>query len=453
MKISTRIFSVIIAAVMLITAIPFSASAKTSSEIQNEIDKWEELIQKNEENQANTQDLIEKLEAQNKAYDEQIALLNKEIAPLQKKINELTSQINTLEARIKELQTEITEVEVKTEEQNKAIDDTYELLKDRMRADYMAGETSELELFLNSGSFEEFMVRSELLRQVAERDNQIVDELEGQIEELNRLLEELSAKKTESEESKLQIEADRKEVESEKAVFDVKKAQVVSAQSKVSANLSKQDKLMEQYDENSAYYQKKKAQAEKELSDWSAQQDAIAGNTGSTGNGVIDNGVVNHNFKVSSKGFISPIQDKSVYYSATYAQHSARGTASVDLCAPARRYVYGNYYHTTNGAKLYAIASGTIKEASFHSISGNYISIDHGNGISSLYAHLKTIYVSVGQKVTQGQVIGLVGNTGSAVYPRPTSSNPVAGSHLHLEMRLNGTRVNPEKYLPSPLVY
>ncbi len=452
MKISTKIFSVLIAAVMLITAIPFSASAKTASDIQEEIDKWEELIQKNEENQANTQELIDKLEAQNKAYDEQIALLNKEIAPLQTKINELTSQITTLEKRIEELKTEIADVEAKTEEQNKAIDETYELLKARMRADYMAGETSELELFLNSGSFEEFLVRSELLRQVAEHDNQIVADLESQIEELNKLLEELSTKKTESEESKLQIEADRAQVESEKAVYDAKKAEVESAQAKVSANLTKQDKLMEQYDENSEYYQKKKAQAEQDLSDWSAAMDSAAGNTGSTGNGVVDNGTVSHSFKVSSKGFISPIQDTSVYYSATFAQHSSRGTASVDLCAPARRYVYGNYYYTTNGAKVYAVASGTITAATFNSISGNYIMIDHGNGVSTLYAHLKTIYVSVGQQVTQGTVIALVGNTGSAVYPRPTTSNPVAGSHLHFETRLNGSRVNPENYLPNPLV-
>ena len=453
MKISTRIFSVIIAAVMLITAIPLSASAKTGSDYQAEIDKWDKLIEENDKNKANKEAQFEAIESQNEALDKQIAAIDAEILPIQKKIDELTESIEELEKKINKLQGEIVEVEEKTEEQNKAIDETYELLKDRMRADYMAGETSELELFLNSGSFEEFMVRSELLRQVAERDNQIVDDLEAQIEELNILLEELTAKKTETEESKLKIEADRKEQEKEKAVHEAKKAEKSSAKAKAQSNLDRLNKLLEGYNENDAYYQKQKAKAEKNFADWSAQQDAIAGNTGSTGNGVIDNGNVNHNFKVSSKGFISPIQDKSVYYSATYAQHSARGTASVDLCAPARRYVYGNYYHTTNGAKLYAIASGTIKEASFHSISGNYISIDHGNGISSLYAHLKTIYVSVGQKVTQGQVIGLVGNTGSAVYPRPTSSNPVAGSHLHLEMRLNGTRVNPEKYLPSPLVY
>jgi len=451
-KISTRILSVLIAAVMLITAIPFTASAKTASDIQEEIDKWEELIQENEENQADAQELIDKLEAQNKAYDEQIALLDKEIAPLQQKINELTEQINTLENKIKELVTEIADIELKTEEQNTEIDATYELLKDRMRADYMAGETSELELFLNSGSFEEFLVRSELLRQVAERDNQIIADLEVQIAELNEMLEELSAKKTENEESKLQIEADRKKVEDEKAVFDAKKAEQVAAYNKVKANLDKQNKLMEQYDENSEYYQKKKAQAEAEFAEWEKQLQSDAGNTGSTGDGYVSSGG-NHNFKVSSKGYISPIQDKSVYYSATYAQHSSRGSKSVDFCAPARRYVFGGYHYTTNGAKIYAVASGTVVTSTLQTSGGEFIIIDHGNGMRTLYAHCKVRYVSVGQKVEQGDVIALVGNTGSAVYPKPTSSNPVAGSHLHFQMLLNGSPVNPEKYLPSPLVY
>lgn len=453
MKISTRIFSVIIAAVMLITAIPFSASAEDKSDIQDRIDYWEEYIKNAEAGEAEAQKLLDALDAQNEAISDEIALKEEEIAPLRKKVNELNEQIEKLEKRIAELKTEIADVETQTEEQNKAIDETYELLKDRMRADYMAGETSELELFLNSESFEEFMVRSELLRQVAERDNQMVADLEVQIAELNKLLEELSAKKTESEESKLQVEADRAEVQAEKSVLDNELAELEQKKNKIISNIKKQGDIAEKFSNSAEYGEKQKAKEEQKLANWSDEMDSVAGNTGSTGNGVINNGTVSHNFKVSSKGFISPIQDKSVYYSATFAEHSSRGTASVDLCAPARRYVYGGYHYTTNGAKIYAVASGTVTAATFNSISGNYMMIDHGSGITTLYAHCKTLYVSVGQKVVQGQVIGLVGNTGSAVYPRPTSSNPVAGSHLHFETRLNGSRVNPEKYLPSPLVY
>lgn len=453
MKISTKIFSVLIATVMLITTIPLSASARTLEDIEADIEKMEQEMQASANSTKNEQKKIEEYNKQNKLYDEQIAAVDKELTPILKRLSELDESIAKLEERIKELKTEIADVEAQTEAQNKTIDETYELLKDRMRADYMAGETSELELFLNSESFEEFMVRSELLRQVAERDNQIVDDLEAQIAELNKLLEELNEKKTESEESKLQVEADRKEQNEKKTVKEAKKKQIQAAQAKIQANIIKSNDIIEKNNKDAASSLSWIEKFEKEYEEFANSMDSEAGNSGSTGNGVIDNGTVNHKFKVSSKGFISPIQDKSVYYSATFAQHSARGTASVDLCAPARRYVYGNYYHTTNGAKVYAVASGTITAATFNSISGNYIMIDHGNGISTLYAHLKTMYVSVGQKVSQGTVIALVGNTGSAVYPRPTSANPVAGSHLHFETRLNGSRVNPEKYLPSPLVY
>lgn len=83
-----------------------------------------------------------------------------------------------------------------------------------------------------------------------------------------------------------------------------------------------------------------------------------------------------------------------------------------------------------------------VTSASHYSY-GNYVVIDHGNGASTLYAHMSSRAVSEGQMVTQGQVIGYVGTTGS--------SN---GNHLHLEVRENYTRVDPEgKYKSLNLVH
>lgn len=453
MKISKKIFSVLIAAVMLITAIPFSASAQSVSDYQDKIDYWEDYIAKNEAGEENIQELLDALDEQNSAISSKIAAKEKEIYPLRVKINELNEQISSLKKRISELGNEITTIEVKTEEQNKAIDDTYELLKDRMRADYMAGETSELELFLNSESFEEFMVRSELLRQVAKHDNKVVEDLKAQIKELNAMLEDLKAKRSELETSKAEIELDKKEVESEKAVLDNQLAALQIDENKLEANINKQNSILEKYQNNQAYGERQKAKAEKEFQEWQKQVEIEAGNSGSTGDGYVSNGG-NHNFKRSSKGYISPIQDKSVYYSATYAQHSSRGSKSVDFCAPANRaFTNGKSYYTTNGAKIYAVASGTVVTSYEQTAGGNVIIIDHGNGMRTLYAHCRVRYVSAGQQVNQGDVIALVGNSGTAVYPRPTSANPVAGSHLHFQMLLNGSPVNPEYYLPSPLVY
>lgn len=452
MKISTRIISVILACVLLISAFPFSASAKTLAEIEAEIEKYEQQISNSASGQANAKKKLEQLQEQSRVIDEKILLLEEEMAPLQKKIAELTKQINEFESRIRDLQREITGVERQMVEQNKKIDETQELLKKRLRASYMAGETSELEIFLSATDFSDFIERTELLRQVAKHDTAVINSLEEQVEELNKMVKDLSEKKTEIDEKKAVVVEDRAEYQAEKAVLDVKMGELETSQRRNEANIKKQNEIISTYSQDSAYYQQLMAQAEKEKADISAWLDKEIANDGSTGDGAVNNGDVNHNFRVSSKGLISPIQEPTVYYSATFAQHSSRGTASVDLCGPANRVIDGKTYYTTKGAKFYAVASGTVIKSSYiASSNGHYIVIDHGNGLTSLGCHLDARYVNVGDYVKQGQVIGIVGNTGNC-WPRPTAANPVAGSHLHFEMRLNGNRVNPEHYLPSPLV-
>ena len=452
MKNSKKILSFVFALVLLMTSVSFPAHATKESDFQDRIDYWEDYIAKNEAGEEDVQKLLDALDEQNDAISSKIAAKEKEIYPLRVKVNELNEQIASLQKRITELGTEITKIETQTEEQNKLIDETYEVLGERLRASYMAGETSELEVFLNASSFEDFLTRSELLRQVAKRDNEVVAGLEEKIKELNVMLEDLTAKRTEIEESKAKVEADKKEVESEKAVLDKEMAVLKNDESKLTSNINKQNALLEKYQNNQAYGEKQKEKAEAEFKRWEQEMQADAGNSGSTGDGYVSSGG-NHNFKRSSKGYISPLQDKSVYYSATYAQHSSRGSKSVDFCAPANRvFTDGKTYYTTNGAKIYAVAAGTVVQSYSQTSGGNVIVIDHGNGMRTLYAHCRVRYVSAGQKVNQGDVIALVGNTGTAVYPRPTSANPVAGSHLHFQMLLNGSPVNPEKYLPSPLV-
>ena len=89
------------------------------------------------------------------------------------------------------------------------------------------------------------------------------------------------------------------------------------------------------------------------------------------------------------------------------------------------------------GTAIKAAASGTVTYASWSTTGyGNCIIISHGNGIETLYGHCSALYVSVGQYVEQGATIGAVGSTGNST-----------GPHLHLEIRSNGTRLNPQYYL------
>lgn len=88
------------------------------------------------------------------------------------------------------------------------------------------------------------------------------------------------------------------------------------------------------------------------------------------------------------------------------------------------------------GTPIQVIADGTVTCASYQGSYGNLIKVDHGNGVETWYAHTSKMYVKVGQTVTAGDTIGAVGSTGNST-----------GSHLHLEIRINGVHVNPQKYL------
>lgn len=90
----------------------------------------------------------------------------------------------------------------------------------------------------------------------------------------------------------------------------------------------------------------------------------------------------------------------------------------------------------STGTPIKVIADGTVTCASYQGSYGKLVKIDHGNGLETWYGHTSKMYVSVGQKVTAGDVIAAVGSTGNST-----------GPHLHLEIRINGKHVNPQNYL------
>lgn len=123
---------------------------------------------------------------------------------------------------------------------------------------------------------------------------------------------------------------------------------------------------------------------------------------------------------------ISLIKPISSGYTITsrYGARWGRTHTGLDVAAP-------------TGTTIYAAASGTVSTVqSLTGSYGNYLIINHGNGVQTLYGHCNTILVSQGTTVSQGQAIATVGSTGNST-----------GPHLHLEIRVNGTTLNPQNYL------
>lgn len=119
----------------------------------------------------------------------------------------------------------------------------------------------------------------------------------------------------------------------------------------------------------------------------------------------------------TASGFTFPLPSGVWQVSAYFGD--GRGHRAVDLRAP-------------SGTPIYAAATGTVVKAGWDGDYGYAILIDHGNGVQTRYAHESSIYVSVGQVVSAGQEIGAVGKTGNA-----------SGNHLHFEILINGTRIDP----------
>lgn len=107
-----------------------------------------------------------------------------------------------------------------------------------------------------------------------------------------------------------------------------------------------------------------------------------------------------------------------------YGARSGGTHTGLDIAAP-------------TGTTIVAAAGGTVTYVNYSNVSyGNCVKISHGNGVETLYAHCNSIYVIEGQTVSQGQAIATVGSTGNST-----------GSHLHLEIRVNGTTLNPQNYI------
>lgn len=415
-----RIVCICTVCALLLSATSFSVFARSLDDIQDDIDKYSGQL-------ADSQSTEDEYAAQLAEIQADLDVINKEIATLNQQIADKNKIINQYQEEIDTLQAEIDEAEEKQQTLEEEISGTYELLSDRLCANYMAGETSVLEILLGAGDFEDFLTRLELVQRVSEHDANLVSGLQEDINELNATKDKLNSDKQSVEEKQATVETERDAIAADRN--EVQKARNLQASKENEAEQRKlnqaaySDKLKDKLDAAKEEYDIEKA---KEMESGSG---SISGGGGSSSIG---------NYPVSSKGMICPLQYSNVTISAGwygYANHKG-----IDFITKGAT---GNTY----GKEIRAAADGVVYSAEYHYSWGNNVYINHGNGVYTRYAHCSKMLVSAGDTVEQGQVIAYVGNTGN-VSPKPSASNPHAGAHLHFEVWVNGTRVNPAPWLP-----
>lgn len=396
-------------------------------DLKNQISENKEKMDALKDDIAKQEEYVNTLQAQINAYQAQIDVLNENIAFLESQKDAIQVQIDELAAQIEEIHTQINHNELEQIALQQEIDDVFTELKDRLCDIYVYGKTSELELLLNSRDFQSFLITMELSSNIAAHDNEIITGLKekiAQIDELNaehiRLIEEIEAKQAEHQQQIDALSAKQDDIRDSRAVLE-------SAQDEIEALESEASAYLRELDEQSAAYKALIAQYEASIKAFDAKIDSIIEEARK------------RNLPVSftpSSGLICPLQYSGAYISSGYGYRTGTGTAysnfhgGLDIC------VYGGTY----GKNISAAANGTVLIAAhMGSGYGNYILLDHGNGLYTLYGHNSQLLVSTGDTVYQGQTIAYAGESGYAF-----------GAHCHFEVRVNGSKVNPLNYISVP---
>lgn len=387
-----------------------TVKAATSDELKDQkqviLDKKKELEEKRNATAAS----LEELKAEMATIEEQIEVQQQQIELLEAEKAELDAQIKGKQAQIDAQDKDILAKEAEIASKEAAILLEFESLKLRLRELSKTNTlTSFMQLLIAGDEFTDYLIMNKMSELIAQHTAKLMDEMEAQLDKLN--------------EEKDALQATRKALEQQKAVFEEeckpyydKIAELDTVKQELdrlySERVKTKDKLNQDYDQYSSDIEAAQKEAE-ELEELINK--AIAKENGY-------NGIYNGS-GAGSMGW--PAYDCN-YISSTFKFRWGRWHRGIDICGS------GCY-----GTRINAAASGTVIYADWMSGYGLCIMIDHGRdsygrNIVTLYAHASALHVSYGQTVTKGQHISNIGTTGN-----------VTGPHLHFEVRVDGTAVDP----------
>ena len=401
-----RIFCLVLS-LMLVFSSAFTAQAKTSS--QSKLDKINQNIKEAQKELDSLDDQVADKKAYSDALMKKIDLLQDKLDALESNRDDLQSEIDAVQKRIDETQAEINKAEKEIEKKEQEFDGVYEEYCQRLRAMYISGNVSMLEVLLESGDISSILTRAEMVKSVSEQDSATLDDLMTKMEEINKEREELANNKIQLGKDKDSLNSRKQELQKSIDEYNFSKAELNAEVEECNAALASLDDIRSEVKETIDTNQEQKRQIEAEI------------NNALSGSGSNKPGSGNYNPGTGQLAYPTSYRQISAGY-PNYSNGSYHG--GVDWPCP-------------TGTAVHASDSGVVVIAKKLTYSyGQYILIDHGNGLSTLYAHNSSLVVGVGDKVSKGQIIAYSGESGNAT-----------GPHVHFEVRLNGTRVNPMSYL------
>lgn len=400
------------------------------------------------ENVESLQQRLQDLDSKNKEYQKVLDSAQSDISKKEKYDEALTNKIENLDEKISvtresiaELNDKISESQKKINQGNGEIESQLDALCERLRAIYMAGSASDLEIILGAKDFTDLVDKMTLVKNLSKYDQELIDNVNNKLDVINKekvSLEENKKKLVENEASlKTDLEDLNKTLETNKEVLQDLYAKTDEAKDflKNSGDEKAQieSEIAKYFAEQAAAQAKQQQQAQNNSSNSSS-------NSSSTSDDDEDDYVPTPTptpsvTPSSSGGYVWPTPGFYYLSSEWNEDRTTYNHGAIDIAG-------GGIY----GATVVAASSGTVAYTNTYCPHdygkysscgcgggyGKYVWIDHGNGKETIYAHLSSVAVSPGQSVSAGQVVGYVGSTGYST-----------GPHLHFECRYNGVKYNP----------
>ena len=418
----------LIALVITLACMPFGAAAVT----QEEIDKLKEEVKELDKEKEGYNEQLEDLKDDMSAALERKVLIDAKIATIQEQVSAIEEIIAFYEEEIGSLEADITASEKELEKTKQAAADTYELYCERVRALEEGGNTTYWGIIFGATSFGDMLTRLDFIKEVLDYNEEIIQNyndlcseisagqvaLRGQLAEKQDII--LANQEAKDELLSLTEELEKQREEANELILEIDNnqdqykdliAEIEADEAEVEALIKAKEKELEE--------ERRKAAEEEARRKAAEQAKNNASNTPSTSN------------PNAKKGFIWPVSSRRV--TSYFGYRSAGSTNGVGSTNHKGIDIGQVYYSTT----VKASKAGRVTVATYSSSYGNYVMIDHGDGSVTVYAHISSLKVSAGQYVSQGQAIGITGSTGHST-----------GPHLHFEIRINGSYVDPLAYLP-----
>lgn len=375
------------------------AATVTSASIQ---EKEEQIAQAEEERKrlqaslSNAQEIKESLEAQKKD-------LNAYITGLDKELTSIVDNISALEEQIEKKETEITETQAELEDAKQTEEEQYANMVERIQYIYEHGEESYIEILFSGNSFSDMLNRMEYIEQISIYDQKMLEQYI-----LNRQLIELLEQ---------QLLAERELLEETKAGKEAEQAALEEL-------IAAKEQTIREYEKDIAGKEDAIAAYEADIREENELIEALEAAIAEEKKKLLEQNKIYYDggqFKFPVAYYTRLSDDYGWRMHPTL--HVEKFHNGIDLASP-------------TGTDIYAAYDGKVVAAAYSSSMGNYVMIDHGDELYTIYMHASKLYVSTGDIVVKGETIAAVGSTGRST-----------GPHLHFGVRLNGQYVSPWNYL------